>query len=354
VNIKKDEWSPDKVQIRVVRVLKEWVKSNLSGYDFDEDKELVVKVSKFVTKIAENKQMLFQVAEIKKILEDKIANDNRPLLAQFGLQHRTISERSTAKARTTIDGDAVAKVSIVNYSPNVIAAIVTQEDFDYFRMIHPREFLRQAWTKANKEEIAPNLTFIIKHFNSTSNWVAYEVLLGQKAKDRMQIVGHFLQVAKVLFDMKNFFGMGAIMSALTISPISRLKRTFQKLSVRMLTLLDEYSSYITGTSNFKAMRTIMSHVTPPAIPLLSISLKDLTFVEDGNPDFLSSGGINFYKWYKVSEVIHNVFQYQETPFSVPLSEDELLRYYIQKNKMVAIGLGENGLFQLSKKCEPQV
>ena len=57
-------------------------------------------------------------------------------------------------------------------------------------------------------------------------------------------------------------------------------------------------------------------VNPPCIPFLGIYLQDLTFIEDGNTNFLRKSNqlINFAKRMKTAEVIREIQQYQSSPY----------------------------------------
>jgi len=86
---------------------------------------------------------------------------------------------------------------------------------------------------------------------------------------------------------------------------------------------------------------------PPAIPHILISLKDLAVMEECNPDKLALGGINFYKWRRVSELVHDIISYQLMPY--PTITNSALEFYVVKNIQVSTGLGEDGIYKLSKK-----
>jgi hypothetical protein len=44
----------------------------------------------------------------------------------------------------------------------------------------------------------------------------------------------------------------------------------------------------------------------------AIFQKDLIFVDEGNPGILEGGGINFYKWRKIADIISEVLQSQQS------------------------------------------
>jgi len=106
---------------------------------------------------------------------------------------------------------------------------------------------------------------------------------------------------------------------------------------------------IEGGDNFRTLREMWSSVEPPAIPFLAITLRDLTFLEDGNPDLLEAGGINCYKWRKIAELIQDVLEYQHVVYEPVINQ--ALQIYIQAKIDTAKQLGPAGLFAKSKKCE---
>lgn len=69
--------------------------------------------------------------------------------------------------------------------------------------------------------------------------------------------------------------------------------------------------------NFQEYREMIHSVNPPCIPFLGIYLQDLTFIEDGNPDYINKprGLINFAKRQKAAEVIREINQFQSPPYT---------------------------------------
>ena len=66
----------------------------------------------------------------------------------------------------------------------------------------------------------------------------------------------------------------------------------------------------------KAMRDAASG---PAVPYLGLYLTDLTFIEDGNPDFISEGGqqmVNLGKCHMVGKALAEVRQFQKKAYSL--------------------------------------
>lgn len=57
---------------------------------------------------------------------------------------------------------------------------------------------------------------------------------------------------------------------------------------------EELLAMFSTTSNFKAIRNVLSKVKLPCIPHIGLFMTDLTFIEEGNPKFIKDK-INFTK-----------------------------------------------------------
>jgi len=332
----------------------------VSSYDFDDpDSELNKQTLEFVEEIKPN---LYASASALSAIEHRLKRkpgQNEPLSPLSPLQashpsYSTVRVPSIPNlGPSSIDFSLMeedAQLDIRNFEVGTIAEYLTAIDFEYFRRIHPCEFLKQGWNNPNSAQLAPNILAMTNRFNDIGNWVVFEVLNGSTHKDRVQIILHFGQVAKTLQRMNNFNGMCAVISGLNNSSVTRLKRTFTRLAKKEKnTGCDEMTKLAQGEDNFRSLREMWSNVEPPAIPFLAITLKDLTFLEDGNPDLLEDGGINFYKWRKIAEVIQEVLEYQHLPYTPVINQ--VLQTYIQSKAEQAKELGTQGLYKLSKRCE---
>lgn len=79
-------------------------------------------------------------------------------------------------------------------------------------------------------------------------------------------------------------------------------------------------------------------------------MKDLTFVADGNPDFIKGTDlINFGKRAKTAAIIREIQQYQSVPY--PLQPIPELQDYILSNMQTAKDVTE--MFNVSLQLEPR-
>jgi len=91
-------------------------------------------------------------------------------------------------------------------------------------------------------------------------------------------------------------------------------------------------------------------VNPPCVPFLGVYLKDLTFVADGNDDFIKGTPlINFGKRVKTANIIREIQQYQSVPY--PLQPVPELQDYIITNMQSARDVNE--MYSLSLTLEPR-
>ena len=142
----------------------------------------------------------------------------------------------------------------------------------------------------------------------------------------------------------------SILAGLNSAPVFRLKRTFELLSTKTISYFDTIRNLMSTSKNFSVYRESLRSVNPPAIPFLGCYLTDLTFIEDGNPDFLrETGFINFAKRNKTAEVIREIQQYQNEPYNL-MSVTELQSFIGQ---CLTESLDEGQLYALSLQLEPR-
>jgi len=327
------------VQIRVAQVFSRWIKSPVSSYDFDEPDSYF------------NKEALQFLQDLKKNLN--CIPHLQKLESRLTKKTKTVSPKSNslmvAVTDITFMSEDNAQITINNFDPETVADYLTAFEFEIFKKIHPIEFLKQGWNKQNASEISPNIVSINTRFNDIILWVIFEILSGNTPKDRLQIILHFILIAKALKKRSNFNGFAAIMSGINNSSVTRLKKTIGKLAEEKNSGSEELTELISGVDNFQGLRDMWANVGPPSIPFLAITLRDLTLLEDANPDILEDGGINCYKWRKIAEIIQNILDYQHVSYAPVINQ--ALQMYLHSKMDSAKQLGQTGLFAKSKKCE---
>lgn len=93
-----------------------------------------------------------------------------------------------------------------------------------------REFLGQAWMKADKHIKAPHIILMTRRFNEVSQLVVSEIIRRNTLSGRIAAIEKWTAVADISRCLHNFNGMLQICAAFTNTSVYRLKKTWEKVS----------------------------------------------------------------------------------------------------------------------------
>lgn len=245
------------------------------------------------------------------------------------------------------------KLKFLDIDVTEFARQLTIIESKLYGKIKPTECLNKTWQKKvgeNEPEPAPNVKALILHSNQMTNWVAEMILAQMDVKKRVVVIKHFVSVADKCRTLNNFSTLTSIISALGTAPIARLKRTWDQVPARTSTVLETMRRLMASTKNFGEYREALHAANPPCIPFFGVYLTDLTFIEDGIPSIIKKTNlINFAKRAKTAEVIRDIQQYQNAPYSLqPVPE---LQDYILSNMQAAGDVHE--MYDKSLVVEPR-
>src|SRR5438105_572408 len=75
--------------------------------------------------------------------------------------------------------------------------------------------------------------------------------------------------------------------------------------------LEKFNRLLNTKNNFQNYRHTLNRAKSPCIPYIGVYLRDMTFIEEGNPDVYENGLVNFDKMHLNGLQIINVHRYQE-------------------------------------------
>jgi son of sevenless-like protein len=130
--------------------------------------------------------------------------------------------------------------------------------------------------------------------------------------------------------MHNFPSMLAIVAGLNMTPIRRLKRTWEQVPQRSMTMLAQCETMLNTNKNFGNYRHKLSTIVAPCVPFIGqrfvflnrrlgayrsagVFLTQLTFINE-NPNMIGPNLINFRKRQKAAEVIEDIKRWQLAPY----------------------------------------
>ncbi|KAF3903427.1 hypothetical protein ABW20_dc0101125 [Dactylellina cionopaga] len=246
------------------------------------------------------------------------------------------------------------KLKFLDIDPLEFARQLTIIESRAYTRIKATECLGKVWSKPSPSDSSPdpaaNIKAMILNSNQLTNWVAEMILNQPEVKKRVVVIKHFISVAEKCRFLNNFSTLTAIISALSTSPIHRLKRTWEQVPTRTIGILESMRTLMGTTRNFGDYREMLHVVNPPCVPFLGVYLTDLTFIEDGNPDLTKGTDlINFAKRAKTAEVIREIQQYQSVPYH--LEPVDSLQQYILSNMAAAKDVHE--MYEVSIAIEPR-
>ncbi|KAG6841265.1 hypothetical protein C0991_000405 [Blastosporella zonata] len=205
------------------------------------------------------------------------------------------------------------KLKLADIEPLELARQLTIMESNLYQKIKPMECLQRA--REQKTENMDNIAIVIQTSNRIADWVAESVLSKEDSRKRAAAVKHLISVADRCRTLNNFSSMIAITSGLNTPPIRRLKRTWDQVNNRSMAQFGACEMTIDSNKNFTKYRQLMASVTPPCVPFIGVFLSTLQFIQDGNPDMLPGGLVNFRKRQKASEVINDIKRWQAQPFN---------------------------------------
>ncbi|KAJ5066070.1 guanine nucleotide exchange factor [Anaeramoeba ignava] len=240
----------------------------------------------------------------------------------------------------------VRKLTFMDIHVVELARQLTLQSQKLFSKVKIRELMKMAWTDKNKKETAPHVVKLIQRFNNLSDWTTTEILKETTDNKRIKIVSRFIKIAHRLFEMQNFNDMMALMSGMQISPIHRLKKMWERIPEKQMTIFKQLDELTNALSGYKRLRDKMLRCSLPLIPYLGVYLADLAFIEE-LPDFLSANLINWAKKRRLYTTIKTIQTYQSVKFNFLFISD--ISQFLDS---VTVIRNENVHWDLSVKIEP--
>jgi hypothetical protein len=177
-----------------------------------------------------------------------------------------------------------------------------------------------------------------ERFNTVVNFVKKTIALELNTKLQAKYISHFIHVLDVslharferntldFFALKtilqevqllnNFQSMMAVFFALSSFDVSQVKGWRFVLNNEHK-ILANFKELITPTNNFKDLRRQLDEAELPFLPSPALFLKDLLFIDQGNPDFVD-GRVNWEKMTMISKILLQCSTAQHSHFHLTL------------------------------------
>ncbi|XP_058792111.1 ras-specific guanine nucleotide-releasing factor 2-like isoform X1 [Phymastichus coffea] len=319
--------------MRVLNVLRHWVSKH--AQDFELDYKLKNLTVEFLEDIIYSPNLL--------PAEHKAASQ---LLRLITKEEVDINKVELTKLLTP--STIPSKERIETLSALEVAEQMTYLDHQIFISIASEEFLGQAWIKCDKTTRAPHITLMTKRFNEISQLVVSEIVRRSNMQARVSIIEKWAAVADISKVLHNYNGVLQICAAFTNSSVYRLKKTWEKVSKTTKQTIERLQAIVSSEHRFRNLRDALHRCDPPCIPYLGLYLTDLSFIEEGTPNFTDDGLLNFSKMRMIAHVIREIRHFQQTPYKIE-HNPRVTNYLLDPS----ILLDEEDLYRMSLEIEPR-
>ncbi|KAJ5176358.1 uncharacterized protein N7482_002235 [Penicillium canariense] len=230
-----------------------------------------------------------------------------------------------------------ASITILDFDPMELARQLTIKESRIFCSILPEELLDTEWTRKSGS-LAVNVRAMSTLSTDLAHLVADSILYLEEPKKRAATIKHWVKIASKCLELNNYDSLMAIICSLNLSMISRLKRTWDIVSQKTKTTLEQLRSIVDVSRNYAVLRQRLQNHVPPCLPFVGTYLTDLTFVDHGNQSLRSlptddgeMAVINFDKHMKTARIISELQRFQipyrltEVPELQTWMQNELVR-----------------------------
>jgi len=177
------------------------------------------------------------------------------------------------------------RIRFIDLDPMEIARQLTLMCSRLYNQIQPVECLNKAWS-IKENSPAVNIKMMIEMSNQVSGWLALTILQEIDIRKRASILKHFIYVAEKCYNLNNFNTLVSLLAGFDSAPIHRLRRTWDLISSKAMNTLENLKKIMDRDRNYSTYREQLHSINPPCVPFLGVYLTDLTFIEDGNNDYI--------------------------------------------------------------------
>jgi RasGEF domain len=222
---------------------------------------------------------------------------DKPAAAPIPLPAPAVSEGDEFSTTFKIHELAEAWSLFGNTSAQTIAEQLLLQDIAIWTELDFREASRGGFRESAGKG---SLQRAIRRFNALSLAAPGLVLQYSGAKDIERALCHLVSVAAQCKRLGNAHAAMALLTGLQHSAISRLSAPLPK---KFEAIREELSDLFSYQAGYRALRQFHGS-SACTVPYLGMQLTDVTFILDGNPDFVDAG-LNWRKCRYFSEVLHS-------------------------------------------------
>lgn len=266
------------------------------------------------------------------------ASELQPVIVGFSNQCLGVPQMNSNKSHSLPPNSSIQDLddivlSALRIPPEELAQQITLLDMTIFQQITMDELTSCAWTKKNKGIVTPNIVAFTRRFNHTSFWTVQEILNGPSAKERAEIITHFIKLGKRLLELNNLHSLFAVTSAMKSASVHRLDKTWSCVSKKDRQAFEKLADNFKEDNNWANLREICDKLRLPTIPYLGVYLTDLIYIDLAHPCMKNSLAEPEQRALKMNNLLRVISIYQNSDYShIPVVERT--RKYLQSLRYI--------------------
>uniref|UniRef100_A0A0R3S679 Ras-GEF domain-containing protein n=1 Tax=Elaeophora elaphi TaxID=1147741 RepID=A0A0R3S679_9BILA len=241
-------------------------------------------------------------------------------------------------------------------NPTTLARQMTLIELERLNMIGPDEIVYAAMDDDAKKRYGSCMNNI-RHYIDWSNRLTYltatEILRCSKRQYRVHTIEYFIDVAKECINVGNFNSFMAIVAALSLPLIARLKKTWNRVEKSKLEILrhqfDPTANFVSYRSTLKAaiwrFNSARNESDAIIIPFFGLLIKDLSLLHRQCAQLLPNGHINFKMFSQFGNEVSNFVKWKNRKCLFERDTHTLHQLLLSRI------LTEKQLIKLSYNCE---
>jgi son of sevenless-like protein len=206
------------------------------------------------------------------------------------------------------------ELGFLDVPPLEMARQLCVQHHELFQSITMADLLNPARNRSDAAQ-PPSIAKLIAKFNRFSFGLAGEVVSTGNIDMRVTVVERVIFLGEHLRALGNFHGVMAVVSALNLGCVQRLKQTWQRVRKARLEVFNQLSELMASKNNFAAYRRAIGDAQPPVVPFVGVLMNDLVAIEE-LPERLANdaSALNWGKLSSFAGVLRPVKKQQAVPY----------------------------------------
>eukprot|EP01129_Flabellula_baltica_P011481 TRINITY_DN503_c0_g1_i2.p1 TRINITY_DN503_c0_g1~~TRINITY_DN503_c0_g1_i2.p1 ORF type:complete len:588 (-),score=115.00 TRINITY_DN503_c0_g1_i2:206-1969(-) len=151
---------------------------------------------------------------------------------------------------------------------------------------------------------------VSQNTNLVSRWVAMQILTIEDIEERAKEIKFFIQLCLKLWEWNSFNALFAVYNGLSFFCISRLKRTWKKVSSKYKAIFKDIGFLCSPHCNFTTIQNIIKEAKGPAVPFLMPYMVNVNRIKETSAQTEVSGKLYITKMNAIRSEFENLTKYQ--------------------------------------------